>query len=125
MPFVSDRDFMRGHPEVYHRGLYRITRETIARHTGVPCDVHIRAQKNDFPQSFAEFPTLGTVAYNLTPGEYTLWDMQCPADDHAANNYPVFQAWSHSLPDVVANLWWKGVQQPIKPIDVFNEIGLV
>lgn len=122
VPFTIDRDFMRGHPEVYHRGLYLKTRELIAKHTDLPMDVYVRAQRNEYPQTVCEFCTLGAVAFNVFHDLYSIHDCGSPGENYPFNTYPVFQAWSHSAPDVPANLWWKGVQQLIKPVDVFNEV---
>ena len=125
LPFAADRCFMRGHPEIYHRGLYHAAREFVTKRTGLPLSFHIRSQRNEFPQTFAEFPVLGTVAFHGFPTEYHMHDLANPGAHPELNDWPVFQAWSHNPPDVLTNLWWKGEHKMRRPIDVFAEAGLI
>ncbi len=55
-------DYMVRHPQIHHRDVYERARVLVAGHTGVPFDDYVLGCKNDFPQGFAEFPLLGTVA---------------------------------------------------------------
>lgn len=123
LPFNVVDETMCGHPEVYHVGLYRVVRDLIEQKTGMPLDAYMKTCKNDFPQTFAEFPTLGAVAMRVFPEFYYLHH-HGKGDDHSLNEYNVFQAWSHNPPDVPTNLWWQGKQKVITPVEFYKQIGL-
>lgn len=123
LPFGVDREFMRGHPEVYARENYAIARELIELKTGIPVDDYIKSCRNEFPQSFAEFPTLGAVAFHISKDKYALHDCALQSNPDM-QDYPIFQAWSHNPPDVTTTVWYQGRQQSIKPVDIYKKIGL-
>ena len=47
---------------VYPRALYPRVRQLVEAHTGQPFDEYVLSCENGWPQSYAEFPTLGAVA---------------------------------------------------------------
>jgi len=55
-------DYMLRHPQVHIREVYAKARSEIERHTARVWDTQIMAGQNTFPQTFAEFPTLGAIA---------------------------------------------------------------
>ncbi len=59
---TPDWDFMVRHPQIHHRDVYARARERVEAHTGKRFDEYVLGCKNDFPQGFAEFPLLGTIA---------------------------------------------------------------
>jgi hypothetical protein len=58
------------HPAVHLKEAYRLTREAIAAHTKMDWKDYIRSCRNVFPQTFAEFPTLGAVVIERCPNHY-------------------------------------------------------
>lgn len=92
--FEVEHEFMRRHPSVHIRDVYAKTRELIAEHNKIPVDDYIKDQKNSFPQSFAEFPTIGAVAWKHFNERYH-WINQ-ETDPWPAN--PMRQSWSHREP---------------------------
>lgn len=72
--------FMVRHPYMYHRDTYQRARTMIEAHTGQKCDECILSGQNTFPQSFAEYPTLGTVAAKFQASRYTWVDYDQAAD---------------------------------------------
>ena len=72
------------HPGVFWTGMYREMRDRIETVHVIPFTQYVLLQKNDFPQTFAEFPTIGgfalamekwrdkyaVVTRVLTPSEY-------------------------------------------------------
>lgn len=123
LPFAAYNETMRAHCMIYHRGLYRVTRKLIEEKTGKPCGDYIHDCKGTFPQTFAEFPTLGAVAMEKFPDRYSFHDCAKQANPDF-QNVPVFQAWSHASPDVPVALWRNGEQTTFAPITVYKELGL-
>lgn len=123
LPFKVEREFMRGHPEVYHRGLYSEARQLIEMKTGMKLEDYIKTCRNEHPQTFAEYPTLGAVAFHSFKDKYHLHDCALQANPDM-QDFPVFQAWSHSAPDVPADLWYRGRQQRIRPVEMYEILGL-
>ena len=79
------------HPTVFPIDLYPLLREHVAKVTGTPCDQFILSQKNEFPQTFAEFPTMGAWAMQEKPAWFFWIDASnglAPRDRHKAY-------WSH------------------------------
>lgn len=60
------------HPAVHLRKTYEATRDAITKHTGMDWKDYIRSCRNAYPQSFAEFPTLGAVVIDRFPQDYCL-----------------------------------------------------
>lgn len=88
---------MRRHPAVHPRKLYSKARGCIEAHTKMPCDDYIKSCENGFPQTFAEFPTLGAVALKFFPADYHWIDQQ-------TQPFPIgkiAQFWTHSPPDIL------------------------
>jgi hypothetical protein len=84
------------HPNVFRRDTYRRTREAIERHTGMDWQAYILAQRNLFPQTFAEFPTLGAVAIAQTPEDYCWASLVAGQfEDHEPGPSKMKDFWSH------------------------------
>ena len=124
LPFWAEYETMCGHPELYHMGLYKVARTLIEQQVGQPLDVYMKQCKNSYPQTFAEFPTLGAVALQCFPKMYYRHQMGSHPRMEDLENWPVFQAWSHNPPDVATNLWWRGEQCLRTPLIFYKEIGL-
>ncbi len=86
---------MRRHPAVHYRAVYLKARDCIEAHTRMGCDRFIESGHNDFPQQFAEFPTLGAVAWRHFWEHYSWRDQQ-------REGFPpskLVQFWSHAPPN--------------------------
>lgn len=124
LPFPVDKEFMRGHPEVYHRGLYKPARDMIAAKHRVPIEEYIRGCRNEFPQTFCEFATLGAVAYYAFHGLYEPFD--CGAQTNPDfQEWPVQQFWSHGPIDQPQNIWVRGEQKTIVPWEFISQLGIL
>ena len=74
---------MTRHPQIYRRELYPKARQLIEARCGRAYDWFILQQRNDFPQGFAEHPTLGTVARQFFPDDYTFVEYDRVSDKAA------------------------------------------
>jgi hypothetical protein len=77
---VPEWETMVRHPQVHMANTYKRTRELVEKHTKMPFDDYVLSCRNEFPQGFAEFPTLGAVAIRHFSGEYTMLDYDHDAD---------------------------------------------
>ena len=70
LPFPVVNETMRCYPFVYHRGLYRVTRELIEQAVQQPVPTYLKSLQNTFPWGFTEFNTLGSVAMHQFSDQY-------------------------------------------------------
>lgn len=124
LPFSVPWECMRGHPEVYHLGLYPRTRELMELKVGKDVEGWIKEQRNEFPQTFAEYPTLGAVAMQTFTDKYIPFDQGKQRNPDRAET-PVIQFWSHSPPEHPVDLWIWGEQKRVVPLDVLKDYGLL
>lgn len=122
LPYHPSYETMRAHPAVYHVSTYARARERMREKTNECVDTYIRRQKNSYPQTFCEFVTLGNVAMYDQPYLYTplRQNGDCPDPD---NKVIQFHA-----PDPIhlpQDIWIKGRQQVVTPIEVIQNLGLV
>ncbi len=75
-----DHDYMLRHGTVHPRSVYRTTRELVESHTGRRFDEFVLDGRNEFPQTFAEFPTLGAVGRHLFACSYRYMEYDKAAD---------------------------------------------
>lgn len=94
LPFGIQWETMRCHPEVYHRDLYAKTRALVEQKTGRKFDDYLQEQRNEFPQSFCEFNTLGNVAIQCFADQYHLVNLE----HEPWPKQRLRQAWSHREP---------------------------
>ena len=80
---------------LFWRDLYPEARAEIESHTGKNMVEFMRAQRNEFPQSFCEYVTLGNVAWRLFRDKYAWRDQQTQGFPEP---WKVHQAWSHADP---------------------------
>ena len=85
---------MRRHPAVHYRELYPLARDAIEKHTGKNMVEFMREQRNEFPQSFCEYVTLGNVAWRTMRDKYHWRDQQSQGFPPSKLN----QSWSHADP---------------------------
>lgn len=67
---VPEWETMVRHPSVHLREVYGITRMLIGEHTRQAWTEYILSCRNEYPQTFAEFPTIGAVAEKFIPQRY-------------------------------------------------------
>jgi hypothetical protein len=72
--------------------VYGKLRRTIAAHHGKPFDHYVIEQRNEFPQTFCEFESLGGVAYKFFEPAYHWWNIHDAGHPFAGK---VVQSWSH------------------------------
>jgi len=94
--WAPTEETMRCHPAVHYRKTYQKTRECIALHTGMSAEDYVQAGVNDFPQSVAEFPTLGAVAWKFFHPDYHWLNQEKGEWPHQK----IVQFWSHGPVDV-------------------------
>lgn len=59
--YEPTHDCMVRHPQIHPRQAYKATREAVEAFTGKPFNEYVLGCKNDFPQGFAEYPTIATI----------------------------------------------------------------
>lgn len=92
--WTVEYEYMR-HPQlIYWRELYPKTRQCIHEHTNRKVDSYIKDQREEFPQGFAEHPTLGAVAWRFFRDKY-FWINQ---ETEEMPKRVVYQAWSRRDP---------------------------
>jgi hypothetical protein len=124
LPIPVPNETMRNHMAVHIPETYIKARQLIEEKTKQPWAEYVRGCKNDFPNGFCEFVTLGTVAMHFFPDRYALSDAGkqtnpdfCPL--------PIGQFWSHRPPDQMQEIWWDGVGQKIVPVNKCRELGIL
>jgi len=122
LPFPVHYETMRCHPEVYHRGLYAVARAYMKKKTGQSVPDYIRSCRNEFPQGFCEFVTLGNVAMQFFRERYHPVEQ---FSDRVTPNNHLQQFWSHGALDQPQDIWVLGEQKNIVPIKMLAQLGLV
>lgn len=72
----SVNEFMRRHPAVHYRQLYPLARARMQAHTGMDPADFIASCREEFPQGFCEFNTLGEVAWRYLHDDYRWWSQE-------------------------------------------------
>lgn len=106
LPFPVKYETMRRHPAVHRRNLYAEARRQIEIKTKQPVDEYIASCRNEYPQTFCEFITLGNVAIECFRPQYHLVDTA-----KFKNGFPpqkLSQCWSHSPPEIPQEPHYKG-----------------
>lgn len=107
------------HPQIHHRAVYKRMRELVEKKHGVGFNDYVLAGRNQFPQTFCEFNTLGAVALAEFPSLYAVrpYDrrsdaQQCGQDYHGSWQYiyrkgrdKLIEGWSHGGIDQYAALF--------------------
>jgi hypothetical protein len=121
LPFPVHYETMRCHPSVYHRGLYAPARAQMEQKTGQPVPDYIRSCKNEYPQGFCEFVTLGNVAMQFFRDQYHLVEQ---FSNRVTPPNHVQQFWSHGPLDQSQHIWVLGEEKHVVPIQMLAELGL-
>jgi len=99
--FAPTHETMRRHPAVFHNGLFAPFRAAVAQQTGKPFDEYVLSCRNEYPQTFAEFDSLGAFAMAACPDLYFIADVdKVDATVLSDSGAPVLapkmrQFWSH------------------------------
>lgn len=102
-----EHEFMRRHPSLHLPAVYAKTRAMIEEQHQRLLEDYIKSQRNEFPQTFAEFPTLGAVAWNHFHDQYHWVNQETePWPPNKMKQY-----WSHG-----------GVSAPV--LEEFKRFGL-
>lgn len=123
LPFPVPWEVMRSHPEVYHRGLYSTTRSLVEQKLRKPLVEIFQQAENKFPQNIVEFPCLGAVAMQMFPHFYEPFNM-ASQDNPDLADWPIQQFWSHGDIDKPQDIWVKGKQVRVTPMDFIRALGL-
>jgi hypothetical protein len=100
----SINEFMRRHPAVHPRAVYKQTRECIEKHTGRHAMEYIHSCDNAFPQGYCEFNTLGEVAWRHMHDSYRFWNQET---EGFIKPHKVVQFWSHSSPEIAQSPYFR------------------
>ncbi len=85
---------------LYWKELYPAARAVIEAHTGKGMVEFMREQRNEYPQTFCEYVTLGNVAWRFHKERYSWRDQQTQG---FIEPWKIYQSWSHE-PPTTANL---------------------
>lgn len=118
LPFLVTKETMRCHPEVYHRGLYAEARRQIEIKTKEPWGDYIYRQRNEFPQTFCEFNTLGNVALHCFPDKYEAVEQ---TGDRVNPDNHVQQFHSPDPIDRPQSSWVQGSEVELVPLEFIRE----
>ncbi len=113
------QECMRRHPAVHPRKVYAKARECIHAHTKKSCDDYIMGCRNEFPQSYAEFPTLGAVAWKYFRDDYHWINQQDEPFPHSK----LAQFWGHGPVDVPQAPIYKGKSFECTPAQLLKIAG--
>ena len=121
LPFPVVNETMRAHPGVFHHGLYARAREMMIKRTTMPVFDYLKEQRNEFPQTFCEFNTLGNVAMHEFPDHYNFVEQKtdCPDPPNKLQQF-----WSHGSIGEPQRIWVKGKEMDIVPIEFIKGLGL-
>lgn len=90
--FTPEYETMQRHPAVHPRWLYSKVRAAVEAHTGRPFLDYVLSCRNEFPQTFAEFPIMGAWALKNSPGTHHTIDVS-GWPEKPVNS--LIQFWSH------------------------------
>jgi hypothetical protein len=117
------RQTMTRMPVVHHRAVYKTARDIVERRFNTDIISHVVAGRNQWPQQFCEFETLGAVAHRYYDNMY-YWH-HLSSLGHPSN--PVTQTWSHGgldateecgRPQIIAGI-------PQSPRQYFQSLGIL
>lgn len=119
LPFLVTKETMRCHPGVFHRGLYAEARRQMEIKVQQPWDDYIKKQRNEFPQSFCEFVTLGNVALHCFPDKYEPVEQ---SGDRVTPDNHVQQFHSPDQIDRPQSSWVQGAEVQVVPLEFIRNV---
>lgn len=109
--FVPEFETMVRHPQVYPRDLYRWVRQLVEGTNGQPFDHYVLSGQNQFPQSFAEFPTIGAVGIRDFTERFTFVNYDHAGDARecgVSTQHTQFQYLYRADRDKIVEFWSHG-----------------
>jgi hypothetical protein len=110
---------------IHWRWVYPEVRRAVEMHTAQGFKQYVLSCRNQFPQTFAEFPTIGAWVLAHCPERYHFVDVQHP-DARVSPHGTLLSFWSHGGLDKVSDDdWYYGEGQSMKgktPRQVIAEI---
>lgn len=98
--FVGHFETMVRHPHLHVREVYLKTRQLVEKHHGRAFEEYVLSCENSFPQTFAEFPTLGTVALAFFPDKY---ELEVYRESDGQPDRGLVEFWSHGGLDHISD----------------------
>jgi hypothetical protein len=89
--FAVPFDTMCRLPIIHLAEVYPKLRAHVENHTGLPLEEFIMGGRAEYPQSYAEFPTIGAIALHFFRDEYTVVDLSKEPEP----KNPIMRGWSH------------------------------
>lgn len=118
--YPPENEFMR-RPGICHiKEVYPAAMIAVQSHVGKSLDDYIRSCENKFPQTFAEYPLLGEIAWQKYHDRY-VWVRQ-GVDGFV--HVPILQFWSHGSMDNQYKLWVNGEEKLVTPRNFCEDLGL-
>jgi hypothetical protein len=115
--FRPEWETMVRHPQVYPVDLYRWVRKLVEATNGMPFDHFVTTGKNEFPQSFCEFNTIGAVGVRDFAERFTFVNYD-PAKDAGecgvSMKHTSFQYLYRAGRDKVVEMWSHGGAEAYK-----------
>jgi hypothetical protein len=88
---------MQRHPSVYYKTTYKQMRSRIEEVHKTRFEQYVLERENNFPQTFADWPTMGGYAYEYERERYFFEELAAPdIQRHPKQAHKVMQFWSHS-----------------------------
>lgn len=115
-----EREMMRRPGLIHIPAVYEKAQQMIEERHREPLADYIRKQRNEFPQTFAEYPTLGWVAWLHFKDRYK-WVEQ-GVDPFPAKK--ILQFWGHGPINGRQDMWIDDKLQNICPLDIVKSKGL-
>ena len=119
--FSVERETMAWMPIAHVREVYAKTREIVAARFGISFEDYVKSCRNEWPQSFCEFNTLGGVAHKFFEDRYHWQDVHVQGHAFAGK---VVQCWSHGGFDLPHN-FAKEVGGHQTPRQLFERLGIL
>lgn len=96
---ASLKETMRCLPIPHFREVYAATRKAVTLHTGISFEDYLIGCRNEYPQTFCEFNSLGEIAWREFQSKYEWIDVE--ANPWPESTRKVIQSWSHGGLDKV------------------------
>lgn len=118
-----EQETMRRHPAVFSRFLYPKTQECIRAHTKSDAHDFIHSCREEFPQGFCEFNTLGAIAWRHFHDDYH-WINHQELHENGIPwpNSKLVQFWSHGNPEEPQEPVYKGKPHRCTPAELLKSI---
>lgn len=114
--WMPQEEAMRRLPLVYTRDTYLLTRQCVERNVGRLISDYVKDQRNEFPQTVNEFPTLGAYAWRFMSQRY-VWINQ---ETEPRPKDKLFQLWGHASDfNAPMEVWHNDQKVTVIPNEIF------